>query len=96
MAHFTTSYGLSLLFTDEGAGLPILCLAGLTRTTADFDYVTPHLAGNRLIKLDYRGRGDRTRKTAEFTCALPLPCARAKAAGHCRRFVMPCALLSRS
>ncbi len=43
MAHFTTSDGLSLYFTDEGAGLPILCLAGLTRTTADFDYVTPHL-----------------------------------------------------
>jgi pimeloyl-ACP methyl ester carboxylesterase len=57
MAHFTTSDGLKLYYTDEGAGLPILCLAGLTRTTADFDYVTPHLAGNRLIKLDYRGRG---------------------------------------
>ena len=57
MAHFTTSDGLSLYFTDEGAGLPILCLAGLTRTTADFDYVTPHLKGVRLIKMDYRGRG---------------------------------------
>ena len=51
MAHFTTSDGLSLYFTDEGAGLPILCLAGLTRTTADFDYVTPHLNGVRLIKI---------------------------------------------
>ena len=30
-------------------GLPILCLAGLTRTGADFDYVAPHLAGHRLI-----------------------------------------------
>ena len=57
MAHFTTSDGLKLFYTDEGEGLPILCLAGLTRTTADFDYVTPHLSGNRLIKLDYRGRG---------------------------------------
>jgi pimeloyl-ACP methyl ester carboxylesterase len=57
MAHFTTSDGLKLHYTDEGAGLPILCLAGLTRTTADFDYVTPHLASNRLIKMDYRGRG---------------------------------------
>ncbi|MEH6644711.1 alpha/beta fold hydrolase [Sulfitobacter sp.] len=57
MATFTTSDGLSLYYTDEGVGLPILCLAGLTRTTADFDYVTPHLSGQRLIKLDHRGRG---------------------------------------
>ena len=57
MAHFTTSDGLSLYFADEGQGLPILCLAGLTRTTADFDYVTPHLKNVRLIKMDYRGRG---------------------------------------
>ncbi|MEH6739642.1 MAG: alpha/beta hydrolase [Sulfitobacter sp.] len=57
MANFTTSDGLSLYYTDEGAGLPILCLTGLTRTTADFDYVTPHLSDHRLIKLDYRGRG---------------------------------------
>jgi pimeloyl-ACP methyl ester carboxylesterase len=57
MGKFTTSDGLSLHYTDEGEGLPILCLAGLTRTGADFDYVAPHLAGNRLIRLDYRGRG---------------------------------------
>ena len=57
MARFETSDGLSLYYTDEGTGAPILCLSGLTRTTADFDYVTPHLSGVRLIKLDYRGRG---------------------------------------
>ncbi|MEP5728368.1 MAG: alpha/beta hydrolase [Sulfitobacter sp.] len=57
MPHFTTSDGLELFYEDSGEGLPILCLPGLTRTTADFEYVTPHLAGNRLIKLDYRGRG---------------------------------------
>jgi pimeloyl-ACP methyl ester carboxylesterase len=57
MPHFTSSDGLQIYYTDEGAGLPILCLAGLTRTKADFDYVTPHLDGNRLIKMDYRGRG---------------------------------------
>lgn len=57
MAHFTTSDGLSLHYTDDGSGIPILCLPGLTRTTADFDYITPHLARCRLIKLDYRGRG---------------------------------------
>jgi pimeloyl-ACP methyl ester carboxylesterase len=57
MTTFQTSDGLSLHYEDEGEGLPILCLAGLTRSTRDFDYVTPHLAGNRVIKLDYRGRG---------------------------------------
>lgn len=57
MPHFTTSDGVSLHFTDDGAGLPLLCLAGLTRDTHDFDYVAPHLSGVRLIRLDYRGRG---------------------------------------
>jgi pimeloyl-ACP methyl ester carboxylesterase len=49
--------GLSLHYTDEGAGVPVLCLSGLTRTGADFDYVIPHLPGIRLIRMDYRGRG---------------------------------------
>ncbi len=74
MAHFTTSDGLSLYYTDEGTGLPILCLAGLTRTTADFDYVTPHLAGNRLIKLDYRGRGQSDFDPDWQNYALPVEC----------------------
>jgi len=43
--------------SDRGEGLPILCLSGLTRNASDFDYLAPHLAGNRLICLDYRGRG---------------------------------------
>ena len=57
MAQFTTSDGLNLFYTDDGAGLPLLCLPGLTRTTQDFGYVTPHLPPCRLIKMDYRGRG---------------------------------------
>lgn len=57
MAQFTTSDGLQLYYSDEGEGLPLLCLAGLTRTSADFQYVTPHLPPCRLIKMDYRGRG---------------------------------------
>lgn len=57
MSTFRTSDGLSLYFEDEGAGIPLLCLPGLTRTTQDFQYVTPHLPSCRLIKLDYRGRG---------------------------------------
>lgn len=57
MPRFATSDGLSLHYTDTGDGLPLLCLAGLTRTGADFDYVRPHLPPCRLITLDYRGRG---------------------------------------
>jgi pimeloyl-ACP methyl ester carboxylesterase len=57
MPRFFTSDGLSLHYTDEGAGLPVLCLAGLTRDGTDFDYVAPHLEAVRLIRLDYRGRG---------------------------------------
>lgn len=57
MPQFVTSDGLRLHYKDEGEGLPVFCLPGLTRTTADFDYVSPHLPNARLIKLDYRGRG---------------------------------------
>lgn len=57
MPHFTTSDGLRLYFEDQGAGLPLLCLSGLTRNARDFDFVAPHLADVRLIRLDYRGRG---------------------------------------
>ena len=57
MATFETSDGLRLHYTDAGDGLPLLCLAGLTRTGADFDYVRPHLPPCRMITLDYRGRG---------------------------------------
>lgn len=57
MPKFETSDGLQLYYEDNGAGPAILCLPGLTRTTADFSYVTPHLNGARLVKLDYRGRG---------------------------------------
>jgi pimeloyl-ACP methyl ester carboxylesterase len=57
MPHFTASDGAQLHYTDEGHGLPLLCLAGLTRTGADFDYLAPHLPPLRLIRMDYRGRG---------------------------------------
>ena len=55
---FTTSDGARLAYRDDGEGLPVLCLAGLTRTMADFDYMAPHLPPIRLIRMDYRGRGD--------------------------------------
>ncbi|CUH65829.1 Arylesterase [Thalassovita gelatinovora] len=57
MPKFTTSDGLSLHYEDQGQGLPVLCLSGLTRNARDFDFVAPQLAGYRMIRLDYRGRG---------------------------------------
>jgi len=41
-------------------GTPVICLAGLARTVADFDALAPALAdggARRVIALDYRGRG---------------------------------------
>jgi pimeloyl-ACP methyl ester carboxylesterase len=73
MSRFTTSDGISLYYEDEGEGLPLLCLAGLTRTARDFDYVAPHLEDVRMIRLDARGRGQSDR--ADFsTYALPVEC----------------------
>jgi len=66
MPHFTTSDGLSIYYEDTGTGLPILCLAGLTRNARDFDFVAPHLQGVRLIRMDYRGRG-KSDWTADFS-----------------------------
>lgn len=59
MSHhiFTAADGAQLAYRDEGAGLPVLCLAGLTRSMDDFDYLAPTLAGCRMIRMDYRGRG---------------------------------------
>lgn len=57
MPHFTAADGARLHYTDEGAGLPLLCLPGLTRSGADFDDLAPHLPPLRLIRPDYRGRG---------------------------------------
>lgn len=54
---FTAPDGTRLAYRVEGEGVPVLCLAGLTRNMADFDYVAPHLSGVRLIRMDYRGRG---------------------------------------
>jgi len=46
----------------SASALPVICLPGLTRTTADFDALAAALAGDsanprRVIALDYRGRG---------------------------------------
>ena len=59
---FRTSDGLSLHYLDAGAGLPVLCLAGLTRDAADFDDLAAAWSGrHRLIRLTARGRGESDR-----------------------------------
>ncbi|MCV3766502.1 alpha/beta fold hydrolase [Rhizobium sp. TRM95796] len=57
MTHFHAEDGAKLAYRDEGQGLPLLALAGLTRDGGDFDYLAPHIEGVRLIRLDSRGRG---------------------------------------
>lgn len=68
-ARFSTSRdGLRLFLREYGSerdpGLPIVCLAGLSRNSADFDPLAQALAGGlaggrrrRVLALDYRGRG---------------------------------------
>ena len=67
---FTANDGARLAYSDEGAGLPVLCLAGLTRNMGDFDYLAPHLSGVRLIRMDYRGRA-RSDWTGAATYTVP-------------------------
>ena len=55
--HFTAKDGTRLAYRDQGAGPPVLALAGMSRDGRDFDYLAPHLAGVRLIRIDSRGRG---------------------------------------
>ena len=70
-----TPDGLSLYARDylaEGGekGLPVLCLHGFTRNSADFEDLAPIIArdGRRVVAMDVRGRGksDRDPKTANY------------------------------
>ena len=49
--------GIRLAWEEDGAGQPVIALAGLTRTMRDFDFLAPQLDGVRLIRMDARGRG---------------------------------------
>lgn len=55
---FSAKDGARLAYRDEGRGLPVLALAGMTRDARDFDYLAHHLNDVRLIRLDSRGRGE--------------------------------------
>ncbi len=60
---YSASDGLSLYYREYGDAAwdttPLLCLAGLTRNSADFDDLAVRMAatGRRVIAPDYRGRG---------------------------------------
>lgn len=71
MPNFKTSDGLTLYYTDQGEGVPILCLSGLTRNSNDFSYIDGNLPGTRLIKMDYRGRGRSDWATDYTTYSIP-------------------------
>jgi pimeloyl-ACP methyl ester carboxylesterase len=57
VTRFIAADGTAIAYDDRGTGLPVLCLAGLTRTMGDFAYAMPHLPPCRLIRMDCRGRG---------------------------------------
>jgi pimeloyl-ACP methyl ester carboxylesterase len=59
---FAAQDGLSLYYRDYGdplsPRLPMVCLTGLTRNSADFaDLADRHAGERRILCLDYRGRG---------------------------------------
>jgi len=82
--HYVTARdGLRLHVREHGArtapGLPVVCLPGLARTTADFDVLAAALAGDpqrprRVLALDYRGRGlsDHDPNPDNYTVAVEL------------------------
>ncbi|KND16148.1 hydrolase [Pannonibacter phragmitetus] len=70
MPCFDASDGTRLFYRDSGAGLPLICLHGLTRNSSDFDLLRPLLPGCRIIALDARGRGRSARGgAASYTVA---------------------------
>lgn len=58
-AHATDAAGAADAGPGQAALLPVICIHGLTRNSADFDELAPELAarGRRAIAVDVRGRG---------------------------------------
>jgi pimeloyl-ACP methyl ester carboxylesterase len=82
-SHFVTAHdGLRIHVREYGTrsapGLPIVCLPGLARTTADFDELAPALAAGppqrHVIAIDLRGRGHSDYDTdhANYNCTVEL------------------------
>ncbi|MBF9031920.1 alpha/beta fold hydrolase [Rhodobacterales bacterium HKCCE3408] len=58
MSHVAAPDGTRLHYDDHGAGVPVLCLPGLTRNMDDFDPVVENFADRvRVLRMDFRGRG---------------------------------------
>lgn len=71
---FTSRDGLSLYARDypgaDGpARLPVICIHGLTRNSADFEHIAERIArtGRRVIAVDVRGRGRSERAANPMT-----------------------------
>jgi pimeloyl-ACP methyl ester carboxylesterase len=76
MPEYRSSDNLRLWYEDEGTSEdgtpPIICLAGLSRNSADFEDVLPYLVGeHRVIRPDYRGRGQSQRAPDWRDYAIP-------------------------
>lgn len=58
---FTSQDGLELYYRDYGsrqAGMPVICLPGLTRNSRDFEELAEHVSERRrVLTMDFRGRG---------------------------------------
>lgn len=73
MRRFVAPDGIGLAWQEEGTGLPVLCLPGLTRNGADFDELAAALGGRvRLIRLTLRGRGASDRDPDPTRYAVPV------------------------
>jgi pimeloyl-ACP methyl ester carboxylesterase len=71
--------GLDIFLRDYAGergerGLPVICLHGLTRNSADFEVVAPRIAetGRRVLVLDVRGRGRSERDPKPERYAAPV------------------------
>lgn len=63
--------GVRLAYDDQGTGVPVLCLPGLTRNMEDFEPVLEHYRDRaRIIRMDFRGRG--ASDYADFTTYTPM------------------------
>ncbi|MEJ6391803.1 alpha/beta hydrolase [Gymnodinialimonas sp. 2305UL16-5] len=58
MAFVTAGDSVKIAYEEQGSGVPLLCLPGLTRNMEDFEPVLEAYAGKvRVIRVDFRGRG---------------------------------------
>lgn len=75
MDFVTAEDGVRLAYDDQGQGVALLCLPGLTRNMDDFEPVLDHYRDRaRVVRMDFRGRG--ASGHADFTTYNPMQEAR--------------------